>query len=217
MNFNAFINSRYRALDFKTTEQILSENFSLKDFPNGKHLALWVGAKGSGKSTLLANLYEYGTIDLPYLDVHMFAKKKFSHLKDESQAMLWANQAVNAITETLVKGGKSFCLETSFDDKKMMDIVINAKKSGYRLVVFYVETPNVQTNKARVDKRVSQGGNSASNDEIEKTTSSIKQNVIKLIEYCDVLYMFDNSKELTQTNERLKNSEKEKVGGAFWL
>ena len=99
----------------------------------------------------------------------------------------------------------------------MMDIFINAKKSGYRLVVFYVETPNVQTNKARVDKRVSQGGNSASNDEIEKTTSSIKQNVIKLIEYCDVLYMFDNSKELTQTNERLKNSEKEKVGGAFWL
>ena len=217
MNFNTFINPRYRALNSKLTEQILSEKFTLKNFPNGKDLAVWVGAKGSGKSTLLANLYEYGVIDLPYLDSNMFAQKKFSHLKDKDQSLLWGGQAVNTICESLIEGGKSFCLETSFDDKKTMDIILNAKKSGYRLAVFYVETPSAAVNKERILRRVSQGGMTAKEEEIESTTASIKENVIKLIEYCDVLYMFDNSKELTQTNERLKDSDKEKVGGAFWL
>lgn len=217
MNFNTFINPRYRAINANLTEEILSEKFTLKNFPDGKNIAVWVGAKGSGKSTLLANLYEYGVIDLPYLDANLFAKKKFSHLKDESQRLLWGSLAVNTVCETLIDCGKSFCLETSFDNKKTMDIILKAKKSGYRLAVFFVETPSIEVNKQRIDKRISQGGSSAKAEEIEMTTASIKQNVIKLIEHCDVLYMFDNSRELTQTNERLKDSEKEKVGGAFWL
>ena len=212
MNFNTFINPRYRALDFNLTQEILSEKFTLKDFPNGKTLALWVGARGSGKSTLIANLYEYGTIDLPYLDSSMFAKKKFSHLKDASQAMLWANQAVNTVCETLIKGGKSFCLETSFDD-----IVKDAKKHGYRFVIFYVETSNAELNKKRLKARQAESEECPKDEEIEKSMASIRENVIKLIEHCDVMYMFDNSKELTQTNERLQSIEKEKVGGDLWL
>lgn len=217
MNFNTFINPRYRALDFNLTQEILSEKFTLKDFPNGKTLALWVGARGSGKSTLIANLYEYETIDLPYLDSAMFAKKKFSHLKDASQAMLWANQAVNTVCETLIKGGKSFCLETSFDDCSALDIVKDAKKHGYRFVFFYVETSNAELNKKRLKARQAESEECPKDEEIEKSMASIRENVIKLIEHCDVMYMFDNSKELTQTNERLQSIEKEKVGGDLWL
>ena len=62
-----------------------------------------------------------------------------------------------------------------------------------------------------------QGGEVAQEEEIEKSVASIRENVIKLIEHCDVMYMFDNSKELTQTNERLQSIEKEKVGGDLWL
>ncbi|MBR5012726.1 MAG: AAA family ATPase [Clostridia bacterium] len=217
MNFNTFINPRYRALDFNLTQEILSEKFTLKDFPNGKNLALWVGARGSGKSTLLANLYEYGTIDLPYIDSSMFAKKRFSHLKDPAQATLWANQAVNTVCESLIKCGKSFCLETSFDDCSALDIVKDAKKHGYRFVFFYVETSDAQLNKKRLKAREMQGGEVAQEEEIEKSVASIRENVIKLIEHCDAMYMFDNSKELTQTNERLRSEEKENVGGALWL
>lgn len=185
----------FTVLDETTTKNILSQNFRLKNFPNGKKMFLCVGARGSGKSTVIANMYKQNMLDVPYISSEIFLHKNLLAINNPHRTEL-SKKASQIVTSNLIKSGCSFCLETELASQETFEAIFNAKKNGYKICVCYVMTDNPEINLARVD-------NLAINrqSEIIHAHNAFKNRVVKLIEICDELFMFDNSKNLTQTKD----------------
>lgn len=192
MQLHQFVKQNFKVLDSKTTLQILTQNFRLKNFPNGKKIFLCVGPKGSGKSTVIANLYQHNVLDLPYISGDAFLQVQ----NPKFQNPHLAQKASMLVTENLVKCGSSFCLESELADPKNFEILSQAKKNGYKISVFYVMTDMPNINLSRMTN-----ANARELTEMIEEHNSFKPRVVKLIEICDELYMYDNSKNLTQTND----------------
>ena len=210
MHLNTYIKNHFKAYDNQTTQQILAENFSLNNLPKGKTIFLCVGAIGAGKSTVLANMYEQNVLNFPYLSDKIVAEKLSSAVGTRpGQNQIAA--ATHKIAQNLVKSGHSFCWEPEDITAKYLEIVDFAKANGYAIEVFYVMTDTASINLMRKNMRA---GQVASAQDVQESFSGISKQVIKLIEKCDNLYMFDNSWQLNQTNQR--NIEKE-LGESFCL
>lgn len=217
MNLNTFFDTNFKAFDEAVSNEILTRKFRPEKCPHKKKIDLCVGAKGAGKSTFVANLYEYGFVRVPYFDKKMIIKKYGQQVSSHAECELRANKVVNALAERLISEGRSFCVETDFEDTALLDTIISAKKHGYELAVHWVRTNDAQTNIERV--QVLNGNVNA--QKFMTSHEAMRAHIIRLIEFCNTLDIFDNSKDLTQTKERLKNPkkqiEKEKVDEGFCL
>ena len=211
MQTNAFNTKNFQMISYEETTKILSQNFRLKNLPNGKTIFLCVGAHGSGKSTFLANLYKQKLLTLPYLN-----KKAFqSHFAKNTDVDLQqkCTLATNKIAENMVKSGHSFCWETEDQAATYFPLIEKAKKQGYHIGVVFVQIAHAKTNLQRVDQRAEKGGANCHPLEILESIDWAKKQAIKLIEICDEFFIFDNSKDLVQT----KGKDMEKNGRNFCL
>lgn len=204
---NTYLKKHLKAYDDETTNQILAENFKLKNFPNSKRIVLCVGAIGAGKSTVIANMYEQQLLNVPYISDQIVAQKLSSPNAPLPVAEKIA-AATHKIAENLVKSGRSFCWEPEDINGKYLEIVDFAKAQGFRIDVFFVMTDAAHINLAR------KGAHLARPNDVLQSFNCIKKQVINLIEKCDNLYMFDNSVQLCQTKERVAKKE---MGESFCL
>ncbi|MBR2221153.1 MAG: hypothetical protein IJ975_03360 [Clostridia bacterium] len=211
MQLNAYLQKHFTPFDYATTQKILAEKFNLKNLSNGKKIFLCVGAIGSGKSTVIANLYAQNLLHYPYLSDKIVAEKLSSTGAPKSTCEQVA-AATHKIAKNLVKSGHSFCWEPEDTNGKYLEIVDFAKKQGFKIEVFYVMTDAVNINLGRTMQRF---GQSTTAQQVLDSFYGIEKQVIKLIEHCDTLDMFDNTSQFGQTKPRA-NAQKE-TGETFCL
>ena len=86
-----------------------------------------------------------------------------------------------------------FCFETVMSHPSKIDELIEAKKNGYKIYLYFICTDDPEVNVSRVENRVEKGGHDVSAEKISSRYYNTLKNLISAIEQSDKCYLFDNS------------------------
>lgn len=97
------------------------------------------------------------------------------------------------IRENLLENGVSFSLETVLSHSSKLDFMEKARRSGYRVYLYYVSTQSVDINIGRVRTRALEGGHNVPEIKIRERYVRSLQNLYQAVKHSDRAYLFDNS------------------------
>lgn len=142
------------------------------------------GPNGSGKSTItrLAKIVgEYINAD----------EIKKSNLCTDLEAAVKAEE----LRESMIAGRKNFTFETVLSTQRNLLLLKKAKELGYFVRGIYILTENADINVVRVNAREALGGHGVPEDKIRSRYEKALALIPELVEICDVLHIYDNTKE----------------------
>ena len=93
----------------------------------------------------------------------------------------------------LIKEEKSFAFETTLSGLTYLQLVKDAKETGYEIIFLFVYLNSVELAKDRVAIRVSKGGHSIPSDVIERRYFKGLKNFSNFAEEATDWYVYDNS------------------------
>lgn len=93
----------------------------------------------------------------------------------------------------LQKNYIDFCFETVMSHPSKIEELIEAKKNGYKIYLYFICIDDPEVNVSRVENRVEKGGHDVSADKISSRYYNTLKILISAIEQSDKCYLFDNS------------------------
>ena len=147
-------------------------------------IIVFAGPNGSGKSTItkLARVVE------PYINADDI--KRTIHCSD-MEAALKAEELREAALSEL----SDFTFETVLSTDRNINLLNRAKGKGYFIRCIYVLTESPEINEIRVLARESHGGHGVPVEKIRSRYERCLNLIPELVEICDVMHIYDNSKE----------------------
>lgn len=108
-----------------------------------------------------------------------------------------AGRIMLARIQELLKGKNDFGFETTLATRSYVDLIKQAKRQGYTIVLIYFWLESVELAKARVKARVEKGGHNIPPNVIERRYVRGKENFFQLYKnVCDSWIVYDNSHEV---------------------
>lgn len=95
--------------------------------------------------------------------------------------------------KTLNNLGKSYSFETVLSHQGKLEEIKLAKKNGFKIYLYFICLVDVAINISRIANRVEKGGHHVPSDKVISRYGRTLDNMIKLLELCDKVYLFDNS------------------------
>ena len=144
----------------------------------------FAGPNGSGKSTItrMAKLVgEYINAD----DI------KKTNLCSDMEAAIMAEK----LREEMLDENRDFTFETVLSTERNLLLLKRAKERGYFVRGIYVLTSNPDVNVIRVKIRESLGGHGVPEEKIRSRYDKALDLIPRLIDICDILHIYDNTKE----------------------
>lgn len=157
-------------------------------------LLVFAGPNGSGKSTIIQyfeKVGEYTNADDVVASTGMDIIEAAKFVDDKRYSAINAN---NDLT-----------FETVLSSEYKMDIIRKAKEQGYFIKCIFILTVDPLINVARVEARVADGGHDVARDKIISRYYKSLAHIKDLIELCDILHVYDNSKEPVRIIRKHKN------------
>lgn len=158
----------------------MSENSEVK-LPE---VIVFAGPNGSGKSTITQMAKIVGT----YINADDI---KRTTLCSDLEAAIKAEE----LRENMIENKKDFTFETVLSTDRNLQLLQKAKEQGYFVRGIYVLTANVDINVARVHVRELTGGHGVPEEKIRSRYEKALALIPKLVEVCDILHIYDNTKE----------------------
>lgn len=157
-------------------------------------LLVFAGPNGSGKSTIIQffeKVGEYTNAD----DV----------VASTGMDIVEAAKFVDEKRYSAINENKDLTFETVLSSEYKMDIIRKAKEHGYFIKCIFILTVDPLINVARVEARVANGGHDVTRDKIISRYSKSLAHIKDLIELCDILHVYDNSKQPVRIIRKHKN------------
>lgn len=151
---------------------------------NAQIVLVFAGPNGSGKSTVTKGFDIVGE----YINADEIKKEK-------NCSDLEAAQFATALREDAVYNMRSFTFETVLSSSRNVELLKKAKNFGYQIEIVYVLTADPQINVSRVAQRVKNGGHDVPTDKIISRYYKSLNNISKIIQIADVMWVVDNSTE----------------------
>ena len=151
---------------------------------NAPIVLVFAGPNGSGKSTVTKGFDIVGE----YINADEIKKEK-------NCSDLEAAQFATALREDAVYNMRSFTFETVLSSSRNVELLKKAKNFGYQIEIVYVLTADPQINVSRVAQRVKNGGHDVPMDKIISRYYKSLNNLSKIIQIADVMWVVDNSTE----------------------
>jgi len=145
---------------------------------------VFAGPNGSGKSTI-AQMARIGGEYINADDI------KRTSLCTDLEAAVKAEK----LREYMIENKKDFTFETVLSTDRNLLLLKKAKEQGYFVRGIYVLTSNVDINVARVHAREALGGHGVPEEKIRSRYDKALALVPRLVEICDILHIYDNTKE----------------------
>lgn len=147
-------------------------------------IIVFAGPNGSGKSTItrLARIVE------PYINADDI--KRTTHCSDIDAAIKAEELREAALTRQL-----DFTFETVLSTDRNLNLLKRAKEQGYFIRCIYVLTEDPEINEIRVLARESHGGHGVPAEKIRNRYARCLKLIPELMDVCDVMHIYDNSKE----------------------
>lgn len=145
---------------------------------------VFAGPNGSGKSTITQMAKIGGT----YINADDI---KRTTLCSDLEAAIKAEE----LRESMIRNKKDFTFETVLSTDRNLLLLQKAKEQGYFVRGIYVLTANVDINIVRVQAREALGGHSVPEEKIRSRYDKAFALIPRLVEVCDILHIYDNTKE----------------------
>ena len=158
----------------------MSENNAVK-LPE---VIVFAGPNGSGKTTITGMAKTVGE----YINADDI--KRTTLCTD-----IEAAQKAEELREKMILEKKDFTFETVLSTDRNLLLLKKAKEQGYFVRCIYVLTANADINVARVSARQAIGGHGVPEDKIRSRYSKALALIPQLVEICDILHVYDNTKE----------------------
>ncbi len=158
----------------------MSENNAVK-LPE---VIVFAGPNGSGKTTITGMAKTVGE----YINADDI--KRTTLCTD-----IEAAQRAEELREKMILEKKDFTFETVLSTDRNLLLLKKAKEQGYFVRCIYVLTANADINVARVSARQAIGGHGVPEDKIRSRYSKALALIPQLVEVCDILHVYDNTKE----------------------
>lgn len=158
----------------------MSENSSIR-LPE---VTVFAGPNGSGKSTITRMARIVGV----YINADDIKK---ANLCTDLEAAIKAEE----LREKMVYEKNDFTFETVLSTDRNLLLLKKAKEQGYFIRGIYVLTANADINVARVNVREALGGHGVPENKIRSRYKKALALVPQLVEVCDILHIYDNTKE----------------------
>lgn len=112
-----------------------------------------------------------------------------------------ASLITSFIRENLLEKGISFAFETVMSHPSKLDEIIEARKHGYRIYLYFICLDEANLNVSRVNDRVRKGGHRVDPEKIKTRYLNTLQNLYPALKLVDRAYLFDNSDEMLMIAE----------------
>lgn len=148
------------------------------------------GPNGSGKSTLYETRIA-PKLAVPFINADIIQRDELR--RSDVNSAYEAAQIASERRAALLKTRKSFATETVFSHPSKLDLIVQAKSLGYRVMTFHISVEHPDLSVARVGERVKEGGHPVPEHKIrtryDRSGSLIRQAILQ----SDVGHVFDNS------------------------
>lgn len=177
-------------------------------------IIVFAGPNGSGKSTIT----QMAKIGGEYINADDI---KRTTLCSDLEAAVKAEE----LRENMIENKRDFTFETVLSTDRNLLLLKRAKEQGYFVRGIYVLTANVNINVARVHAREALGGHGVPEEKIRSRYDKALALIPRLVEICDILHIYDNTKEPFRifkkrkdiyyrwNNQYWSNDEIEKISG----
>ncbi|MBR1735559.1 MAG: zeta toxin family protein, partial [Firmicutes bacterium] len=118
---------------------------------------------------------------------------------------LEAAQKAEELREAAINEKSDFTFETVLSTERNINLLKRAKKEGYFIRGIYVLTSDPNINVIRVSVRESLGGHTVPKDKILSRYKRALNLIPQLVEICDILHIYDNTKEPFRIFKKRKN------------
>lgn len=145
---------------------------------------VFAGPNGSGKSTIT----QMAKVGGKYINTDDI---KRTTLCTDLEAAIKAEE----LRENMIENKKDFTFETVLSTDRNLLLLQRAKAQGYFVRGIYVLTSNVDINVARVQVREALGGHGVPEEKIRLRYDRALAMLPRLVEICDILHIYDNTKE----------------------
>ena len=166
--------------------------------PNDKELMpeviAFAGPNGSGKSTITRMAKTVGV----YINADDI---KRTTLCSDMDAALKAEE----LRENALADKADFTFETVLSTDRNLNLLRRAKENGYFVRVIYVLTADPDVNVFRVKVREEFGGHGVPEDKVRSRYTRALALIPQLVEVCDILHIYDNTKEPFRIFKKRKN------------
>lgn len=157
-----------------------------------KTYILLAGVNGAGKSTLYNSVNELNDIEKINADDIISSIGDWRNFADVVRG---GKIAVRKI-EACFTRGISFSQETTLCGKSVLTLINKAKTLGYRVVMYYVGVDSIEIAKARVHRRVQEGGHGIDDTLIERRYVESLKHLSLVVDKCDSIMLYDNTEVL---------------------
>ena len=147
-------------------------------------VVVFAGPNGSGKTTITRMAKVVGD----YINADDI---KRTTLCSDLEAAVKAEE----LREKMIAEQKDFTFETVLSTERNLLLLKKANENGYFVRGIYVLTSNVNINVARVHARKALGGHGVPEDKIRSRYIKALKLIPELVDICDILHVYDNTKE----------------------
>lgn len=159
---------------------------------NNKKTIIFGGVNGAGKSTFY-NMSQ----DIPDFKetVRINTDEIVREIGDwQSDAdQMKAGKIGIKLRNEAISEGKSFNEETTLCGKTIIKLFEKLKENGYKIDLYYVGLKNSDIALERIKNRVANGGHDIPAEKVRKRYEESRNNLEKVIPFCDSVSVFDNS------------------------
>lgn len=168
-------------------------------------LLVFAGPNGSGKSSI--------TVKVPTVGVYVNADdiKRARGCTD-----LEAAQESEQIRNMLLARQKDFTFETVLSTRRNLDLLQNAKQSGYQIKAVFVLTKNPAVNVERVRQRHEAGGHDVPEDKIVARYYRALGNLPALVRIADMTWIVDNTGSIPELICEVDGDHVRVMEGTCW-
>jgi predicted ABC-type ATPase len=151
------------------------------------------GPNGAGKTTLYRNRLEKRYPDAEFVNADELALKEFGHPARTADESARGQELAENRRRELMENRKSLVTESTFSHPSKVDLVRDAKASGYEVVLYHVNVRSPNVSVMRVAHRVDNGGHPVPEDKIRQRYDRNQPLIREAAKLADRAYIFDNS------------------------
>ena len=156
-------------------------------------LIVIAGPNGSGKTSITTKILHHEWVkECIYINPDNIAKEKFGDWNNP-QAIINAANLSKEIRQNCIENFQSLIFETVLSASDKIDFILDAKKRGYFIRIFFVGTDTPSINASRIAQRVMEGGHDVPITKIISRYSKSIANCAVCAKIVDRLYVYDNS------------------------
>lgn len=155
------------------------------------HCYVIAGPNGAGKTTFALKYLPFIASCYDFINADEIAKG-LSPLNFEA-GLLKAGKIFLESLNQIVLQRKDFAFETTLSGRSYLPRIVEWRKTGWFVTLFYLYIPNAEFSAQRVRERVLKGGHDIPLDDISRRYPRSIRNLFAYADVCDKTMCFDNT------------------------